>query len=81
MLHCEECGCCSELGKGWVGEISFDPKDSASPCVVVYCPPCAATEFGYRSGVAATYVCVWEPLPGDTGVEQPDSAKRDAGLE
>jgi hypothetical protein len=27
------------------------------------CPPCAASEFGYRPGVAANYNCAWEPGP------------------
>ena len=31
------------------------------PSLVVYCPPCAAREFGYRPDLAASYVCAWEP--------------------
>jgi hypothetical protein len=33
---------------------------------VVYCPPCAAAEFGYRPDVAEKYVCAWDPLPSET---------------
>ena len=53
MLYCEECGCCSgELGKGWVAmrcDIADpDEPDDAEPAVAMYCPECAAREFGYR---------------------------------
>jgi len=68
VLYCVECGCCSgELGKGWVAFRCDDYPDpdegEGGPAVAVYCPPCAAAEFGYRPDVAATYVCAWEPLP------------------
>jgi hypothetical protein len=64
VLYCEECGCCSELGKGWIANVAYDPDDSDDPpCVAVYCPPCAARYFGYRPDVAATYVCTWETPP------------------
>jgi len=65
VLYCSECGCCSgELPKGWVAYRCDDPdKDNAEPGVAVYCPPCAAAEFGYRPDVAATYVRAWEPPP------------------
>ena len=70
MLYCIECGCCSgELGKGWVAFRCDEPdpdEGDAEPGVAVYCPPCAAAEFGYRPDVAATYVCAWEPLPSET---------------
>jgi hypothetical protein len=63
-LYSAECGCCSgELGKGWAAFIGEDPDGIDPPCVVIYCPPCAAREFGYRLDVAATYVCAWEPVP------------------
>jgi hypothetical protein len=26
-LICEECGCVSPDGRGWVGQIAFDPED------------------------------------------------------
>ena len=64
VLYCWECGCCSYTGRGWIGEISFDPDDGEPPKVVAYCPACAASEFGYRPDVGERYECVWEPLPG-----------------
>lgn len=62
MLYCEECRCCSELGRGWVA-IRFDGPglEGPVPDLAFYCPPCAASEFGYRPDVAANYVCGWEP--------------------
>jgi len=30
MLTCEECGCKSELGRGWLGYIAEDPEDGES---------------------------------------------------
>jgi hypothetical protein len=67
VLYCVECGCCSgELGKGWVAMRCDDPDPDlidTGPTIAVYCPPCAAAEFGYRPDVAAGYVCAWEPLP------------------
>ncbi len=39
------------------------------PHAVVYCPPCAAAEFGYRSDVAENYVCAWDPLPAHDDLE------------
>lgn len=64
VLYCEECGCCSgELGKSWVAYMCDDPDGADEPRIVVYCPPCAAAEFGYRPDIAANYVCAWEPLP------------------
>ena len=67
MLYCVECGCCSgELGKGWVAFVGEDPDGIDPPRTVVYCPVCAAAEFGYRPDVAASYVCAWEPLPSET---------------
>jgi hypothetical protein len=64
VLYCEECGCWSgELGKGWVAYPCRDPDGVDEPQLVVYCPPCAAAEFGYRPASAADYVCEWRPLP------------------
>jgi hypothetical protein len=67
MLYCVECGCCSgELGRGWVAFRCDDPdpdEGDLEPEIALYCPPCAAGEFGYRPEAAATYVCAWEPLP------------------
>ena len=65
-LFCEECGCCSADGRGWIAQIAFDPEDGEPPKVVAFCPPCAASEFGYRPEVAERYVCAWEPLPEQT---------------
>lgn len=71
MLYCVECGCCSgELGRGWVAFRCDEPDDpdenGTEPAVAIFCPPCAMAEFGYRPDVAATCVCAWEPLPGET---------------
>jgi hypothetical protein len=41
MLLCEECGCKSETGRGWLGYIAHDPEDGEDPVVCTYCPPCA----------------------------------------
>ena len=66
MLYCEECGCCSgELGKGWSAWLCADPDGVDEPSIVVYRPPCAAAEFGYRPDLAESYVCAWEPLPSE----------------
>ena len=65
MLYCIECGCCSELGRGWVAMRcdDEDPVDGdVHPDIALYCPPCAAAEFDHRPDVAASYVRVWEPL-------------------
>jgi hypothetical protein len=66
VLYCIECGCCSgELGKGWVAFRCDDPDpdepDDGRPMIAIYCPVCAAREFGYQSSVGATHVCSWEP--------------------
>ena len=72
MVYCVECGCCSgELAKGWVAMRLDDPDTDVideGPTIALYCPPCAAAEFGYRPDVAADYVCVWdwEPIPNET---------------
>jgi len=66
-LRCAECGCVSLDGRGWVGQTAFDPDDDAPPSADIYCPPCAASRFGYRPDVAESYVCVWPPLPGEPG--------------
>ena len=66
MLYCIECGCCSgELGKGWVAVRCNDPDPDVHhpPAIALYCPPCAAAEFGYRPDAAANYVCAWDPVP------------------
>ena len=63
LLYCVECGCCSgELGRGWVAFVADDP-DNPPPEIITYCPPCAASEFGYRPEAAQSYVCAWDPLP------------------
>jgi len=77
VLYCVECGCCSgELGRGWVAFCygNSDPDEGDEAGIAVYCPPCAAAEFGYRPDAAATYVCAWEPLPS---VVPPDLLRQD----
>jgi hypothetical protein len=82
MLYCVECGCCSgELGRGWVAFRWDDPdRDDGDlePVIALYCPPCAAAEFGCQPEVAATYVCTWEPLPSVVPVDvlEHDDAQR-----
>ena len=62
MLECDFCGCYSpEPGKGWAAVRRYDPEGVDGLCVAVYCPPCAAAEFGHRPDVAARYVCLFEP--------------------
>ena len=54
VLYCVECGCCSgELGKGWVAMRCDDPDPDMGdePTIALYCPPCAAGEFGNRPDV------------------------------
>jgi len=64
VLYCEECGCCSgELGKGWVAYTCDDPDGIDEPRIAIYCPPCAAAEFGYRPELGEKYVRGWERLP------------------
>lgn len=64
MLCCIECGCWSgELGKGWVAFRCDDPDpdepSDGRSMIAVYCPRCAASEFGYRPDIGATYVRSW----------------------
>jgi len=40
-----------------------DPDDGDGPDIAIWCPVCAAEEFGYRPDIAATYVRRWDPLP------------------
>ena len=64
MLYCVECGRCSgELGHGWVAFRCDDQDETEPPALALYCPPCAAAEFGYRPDASAKYVCAWEALP------------------
>jgi hypothetical protein len=44
MLTCEECGCCSDDAKGWLGLLVQDPEEELWPQVALYCPPCGARE-------------------------------------
>ena len=44
-----QCGCCSgELGKGWAAFRCDDPDEGQGPEIAIWCPVCAAAEFGYR---------------------------------
>jgi len=63
FLRCEECGCASdELCRGWAAFVADDldesiELDGSDPpqIVLVYCPPCAASEFGHRPDHPDTY--------------------------
>jgi hypothetical protein len=67
VLYCGECGCCAgALPRGWAAFLSEDPDGIDEPGIAVYCPVCAAREFGYRPDVAERYVRAWEPLPAET---------------
>jgi hypothetical protein len=46
MLECEECGTTSETGRRWRAMVGSDPDEDTTPFVVIYCPGCAAQEFG-----------------------------------
>ena len=64
MLECDFCGCCChEPGKGWAAYHRHDPDGLAEPRIALYCPPCAAAEFGHRPDVAAGHVCEFERPP------------------
>ena len=63
MLECDFCGCHTEKpGKGWAAYRADDRVESEAPFVAVYCPPCAASQFGHRPDLAAEYVCVFEDV-------------------
>lgn len=49
MLRCQECRRIAETAaeaQGWRAYIGDDPRDDEPPEVAVYCPSCAAREFG-----------------------------------
>jgi hypothetical protein len=57
MLESEECGCVSgELGRGWAAFVADDPDDPEPPPIIVYCPVCAAAEFGHRPEASEDHV-------------------------
>lgn len=51
VLRCEECGCLSKTGKGWLAYVAEDPEDGEGPAVSTYCPPCAQRELDARPRV------------------------------
>jgi hypothetical protein len=58
LLRCVECACTSdELGRGWAAFRCDDPDPDMGdpPAVALYCPPCAAAEFGHRAERADEY--------------------------
>jgi hypothetical protein len=62
MQRCQECGGTrGELGKGSDAYASEHPDGIENPCIIVYCPPCAAAEFGDRPAAAENDVCAWYP--------------------
>jgi hypothetical protein len=40
-----------------------DPDGIDEPRLAIFCPPCAASEYGYRPDLAANYQCIWKPQP------------------
>ena len=45
---CVECGCTSDpLWTGWLAYRVDDPETDPNPELGLYCPGCAAREFGY----------------------------------
>lgn len=57
LLVCEECGCVNgELGRGWVAYLCEDPDGAGPTTLIIYCPPCAASEFAHRPEEADDYV-------------------------
>ena len=64
MLECDFCGCYSPKPvRGWVALYRADPDGIDEPRLAIFCPPCAASEYGYRPDVAANYECSWKPQP------------------
>jgi hypothetical protein len=61
-----ECGCCGgELGRGWVA-LRYDlPDEDDGPLIGMWCPVCAAAEFGYRPDIAANHVFASEPVASE----------------
>jgi hypothetical protein len=46
-MRCEECGCTTELARGWRAQIVDEEDDPEMDAYVVcYCPSCAQREFG-----------------------------------
>jgi hypothetical protein len=41
------------------------------PFVAVYCPVCAASEFGRRPGLATEYVCIFEDPRAPAEADRP----------
>jgi hypothetical protein len=72
VLECDFCGCYSEEpGKGWAAYRMEDRVGIEEPFVAVYCPVCAASEFGHRPGLGATYVCVFEDSRAPAEADRP----------
>jgi hypothetical protein len=49
VLVCEECGAWSDHeARGWTGYIAQEVDGDGSTSVLIFCPECAALEFGNR---------------------------------
>jgi hypothetical protein len=47
VLRCEEClATADETARAWEAHLAYDPREDERPFVVIYCPMCAAREFG-----------------------------------
>jgi hypothetical protein len=47
VLTCVECGTTAiDAGVAWEAHLAYDPREDEASFVVVFCPWCAAREFG-----------------------------------
>jgi hypothetical protein len=48
VLRCEECDALCDYGEGWIAHLVDDEEEPEQDAyVVVFCPRCAAREFGW----------------------------------
>jgi hypothetical protein len=79
-FECDFCGCyCASPGKGWAAYHRHDPGWIDESRVAVFCPRCAAAEYGHRPDVGAEYVCIWEPQPRPSEPSEPSPRTRATG--
>jgi hypothetical protein len=62
LLTYAECGCSSdEEARGWAAFSGEDTEGIEPTSLLIFCPVCAAKEFGYRPERAEEYTCAWSP--------------------